>query len=379
MPEYRRFVAYFYEYINGKKQKNSGFAKVELRNGMWRILFRLTTDIQPEPPVQVFGFVREKGYLLGLPFGTMRPGREISEEWAYRSDHSFGSGKYRFGNLAGIWIQSGDGRSFITVWDDETADTERFVLELPQKDAEMSEKQMPVSADRKTDENMEKQRISEKVQQENAGKENTGQENTGEETTGNENTGQENIDLMQTDAETEETDTAYLKASEMQENPEVSDRQVAAASGNPEVTAQRQIITQPEKPETVVKETVKQQNKNKSGDCVEELLQKRQHFQPFEDQEIADCVQIMPCDILRLQQENWRVGRSSFLQHGYYQYRHLLMGRSSDGAYIIGVPGMRNQQEYYMAKMFGFDRFKMSRICDCGRAFGYWCRTLQRE
>ena len=44
MPEYRRFIAYFYEYIDGKKQKNAGFAKVELRNGMWRILFRLNTE-----------------------------------------------------------------------------------------------------------------------------------------------------------------------------------------------------------------------------------------------------------------------------------------------------------------------------------------------
>ena len=45
MPEYKRFIAYFYEYINGKKQKNAGFAKVELRSGMWRILFRLMTEM----------------------------------------------------------------------------------------------------------------------------------------------------------------------------------------------------------------------------------------------------------------------------------------------------------------------------------------------
>ena len=42
MPEYRRFISYFYEYIDGKKQRNTGFAKVELRNGVWRVLFRLT-------------------------------------------------------------------------------------------------------------------------------------------------------------------------------------------------------------------------------------------------------------------------------------------------------------------------------------------------
>ena len=64
MPEYRRFIAYFYEYIDGKKQKNAGFAKVELRNGMWRILFRLNTETEPLRPVQAYGFVREQGWQL---------------------------------------------------------------------------------------------------------------------------------------------------------------------------------------------------------------------------------------------------------------------------------------------------------------------------
>lgn len=116
-----------------------------------------------------------------------------------------------------------------------------------------------------------------------------------------------------------------------------------------------------------------------AGSICAELLQKRQPFHPFSDNEITDCVQIMPGDIVRLQQDNWQVGRSSFLQHGYYQYRHLLMGRMADGTYVLGVPGIRNQQENYMAQMFGFDHFKMSRICDCGRAFGYWWRPLARR
>ena len=140
MPEYRRFIAYFYEYINGRKQKSAGFAKVELRNGMWRILFRLTLTTFPEPPVQVYGFAREGKYLLGFPLGVMRPATEISEEWAYRADVPVGMDKYRFADLSGIWIQSGDGRCCITVWDDEGIDTGKFVLELPEISAGGSEK-----------------------------------------------------------------------------------------------------------------------------------------------------------------------------------------------------------------------------------------------
>ena len=101
MPEYRRFIAYFYEYIDGRKQKNAGFAKVELRNGMWRILFRLTTGVLPQPPVQVYGFVREQGYLLGFPMGTMPDGCEIAEEWAYRADSPIGLDRYRMEDLSG--------------------------------------------------------------------------------------------------------------------------------------------------------------------------------------------------------------------------------------------------------------------------------------
>lgn len=34
MADYHRFVAYIYEYVNGKKMQNTGFAKIELRNAL---------------------------------------------------------------------------------------------------------------------------------------------------------------------------------------------------------------------------------------------------------------------------------------------------------------------------------------------------------
>ncbi|MCC8066528.1 MAG: hypothetical protein LIO94_05430, partial [Clostridiales bacterium] len=111
--------------------------------------------------------------------------------------------------------------------------------------------------------------------------------------------------------------------------------------------------------------------------CAETLLRGRQPYQPFRDDEFTDCVQIKLCDVLPLQQEKWQVGRSNFLQHGYYLYRHLLFGRAKNGAYILGVPGVRSQQEEYMAHLFGYDQFKLSRISSCGRKFGYWYRLLK--
>lgn len=298
MPEYRRFIAYFYEYIDGKKEKNAGFAKVELRNGMWRILFRLMPEGTPEDPLQVCGFVREEGYLLGFPLGTLNAGREIGEEWAYQEEVYLGHERWRFADLSGILMKSRDDRIFLTVWDDEAADPAKFVLELPRKNAE---------------------------------------ENVASE---------EMIDIP--------------KEQQPEPAPDLEAAETEADKEEDTVCVQKEKNTEPES-------------------IPDYILQRRRGFQPFSDDEIRDCVQMMPCDIVRLQQDAWQVGRSSFLQHGFYQYRHLLLGRKQNGGYVIGVPGIQNQQEQYMAGLFGYDRFKTASSVGAGKAFGYWYRDLVKK
>jgi len=102
--EYKRFIAYFYEYIDGKRQKNAGFAKVELRNGMWRLLFRLNTGILLDQPIQVYGFVRVDKLLLGVPMGRIHPDRQNMEDWAYRANAPIGENGYGLEDLSGIHI-----------------------------------------------------------------------------------------------------------------------------------------------------------------------------------------------------------------------------------------------------------------------------------
>lgn len=335
MPEYRRFIAYFYEYINGKKQKNAGYAKVELRNGMWRILFRLTAGVLPQPPIQVYGFVREAGYLLGFPMGTMRPGREIVEEWAYRAESPIGREKYRLEDLTGIWIQSGDDRVFLTAWDDGAIEPDKFVLELP------------AETGRNVQEDIREDIVPQPPVDEQGGE-----------------------NQVQQEAPTQEEADQQTWEEETQVQEEEAPMQEEEVQAQEEVVIQQEEIQQEEIPSQGVSEA-------HTGNLMKELYGKRSHFQPFADQEITNCIMIMPCDIIRLQQEKWQVGRSSFLQHGFYQYRHLLIGMMQSGEYVLGVPGVKNPQEQYMAQMFGFDGFKASRTCEHGRVFGYWYRTLR--
>lgn len=353
MPEYRRFIAYFYEYIDGKKQKNAGFAKVELRNGMWRILFRVAADVIPDGPIQVYGFVRESGYLLGFSLGTLQTGREIAEEWAYRAEALIGHETYRFADLSGIWIQSGDDRHFITVWDDEALDPGKFVLELPEREAavEIDSETEPVSGTIEVPQDeIQMKVVTEEVL-----------------TFGVSEVVQEEIQA--------EIDSEAVQTSGVIEVPQ-EEKQMEAVSEAVPVSGNAKAA---ESPRPIHQANIEQECPRQSPQpLIEDIFRKRKGFTPFQDDEISGCVQLQPCDVARLQQASWKVGRSSFLQHGFYQYRHLLLGRMKDGTYVIGVPGIRNPQEKYMAELFGYDRFKTARLCECGKSFGYWYRTLSQ-
>ncbi len=72
-----------------------------------------------------------------------------------------------------------------------------------------------------------------------------------------------------------------------------------------------------------------------------------------------EMLQIRPADIRYLPRRLWYYGNNSFLLHGYYQYKHLMLGRMTeeDNCYLLGVPGRRDPRESYSAEMFGFHHF----------------------
>ena len=72
MAEYRRFVAYIYEYVNGIKGENAGFVKVESRNGVCRIQLHLQAVPAEETSLQVDGFVRTQNHVGVIPLGMCR-------------------------------------------------------------------------------------------------------------------------------------------------------------------------------------------------------------------------------------------------------------------------------------------------------------------
>lgn len=103
----------------------------------------------------------------------------------------------------------------------------------------------------------------------------------------------------------------------------------------------------------------------------------------FADSQFLECVKIVPQDIGKLAISNWRLGVNSFVSHGYYHYRYLMLGRvrfEQGECVVIGVPGVFTNKEKYLANMFGFDTFiPVKKTSVLTGNFGYWVSEVLRE
>ena len=96
----------------------------------------------------------------------------------------------------------------------------------------------------------------------------------------------------------------------------------------------------------------------------------------------CEVLTIKPQDIGLLPREEWVYGSNSFLLHGYYNYRYLILARLNNpggkARYLLGVPGHYLSNEKYMASMFGFSDFVLAKKQPPrdGR-FGYWYTDIK--
>ena len=114
----------------------------------------------------------------------------------------------------------------------------------------------------------------------------------------------------------------------------------------------------------------------------QQLRKEYPKVQPFDYEGDSEVLAIRPDDIGKLPRENWIYGNNSFLLHGYYNHRYLLLIRLSQEhgqiRYLLGVPGHYYSNEKYMANMFGFPNFVLSKKQppNDGR-FGYWYTDIK--
>lgn len=102
----------------------------------------------------------------------------------------------------------------------------------------------------------------------------------------------------------------------------------------------------------------------------------------FDYENGCEILSIKPQDIGLLPREVWVYGNNSFLLHGYYNYRHLILAKLNNPKgrprYLLGVPGHYFSNEKYMASMFGFPNFVLAkRQPEADGRYGYWYTDIR--
>lgn len=87
-------------------------------------------------------------------------------------------------------------------------------------------------------------------------------------------------------------------------------------------------------------------------------------------------------DLTLFQDPEQKLAQNSFLLHGYYNYKHLILGRQEkEGStlYYIGVPGIFHEREKAVAIMFGFEAFEGNREPIQKGDFGYYFKKVSLQ
>ncbi len=338
--EFKRFVSYVYGYRQNEKQENCGFVKVEVRQNMARFIVHIYLPGKRELEYKIYGFVRKEQRLEGIMLGVGKVKSGNLDVRIHRNAENLGTEevpeeeKITIEQLAGLLVIGADQSVYGTVWDDGTIDVSSFIK--PSQKARIEE-------------------VEEKVQE---------------------------VDLVETDS-VEERKEDVIEADSIQERKE-DVIETDSVDGSNEVLHMEEITTKEPCPNNRVD---KPDSNHRTSDN-REICHRKERMDwetlqnlcpwiyPFEVPRDGQYLRIQPKDMKHFSKELWHLGSNSFLLHGYYNYRYLIVGREPKGM-LLGIPGNYDPKEESIAAMFGFPAFLPAQRQNQGNTrFGYWCRWI---
>ncbi|MCM1258787.1 MAG: DUF6128 domain-containing protein [Roseburia sp.] len=352
MAGFQRFISYLYKYENDDRQENIGFAKVEIRGTSYRLEVHVRNLNMEKPDCTVYLFARKEEIMQGVTIGEMyirRGNGDMRYVFEEKDLQEFGMTMDR---IEGIFISVTEGLYIASQWKEGEIKEANL---LPLKKGEMQPREELGSS-------------APEVEQEN----DPGQTGT------EQAAGKEESELGQ-EEKNQEQESVEIRQNVQEQNP-------ARAESVPEENKKE---TQREKRESGEQE---QENLKATEIPMEKFLEdldlegafqklrlKLTVFFPFQGEEI-ECVKVDITDLQELPKKYWYLGKNSFLLHGFFNYRHLIMGeikQEDKSEYFIGVPGVFQNQERIMAAMFGFPEFRTAEQSEYKTGnFGYWYRIM---
>ncbi len=474
MAEYRRFVAYVYEYLKGKKGSNCGFIRVEAWGKVCRMEIHLRCPgLLAGTECSVYGFVRKKGLLDGSRIGNCRTEEGKMDCLLETETMAVGHGKIPLGEMNGMVLILESGGFFGTEWDDQPIRPEDFrvmpeVREEPKSDGESKRTGMEAGKTDRGGQEQETEDVKLMGDLQNKNVENAGEgeksvvngniaeQNAGEETMKSQDKSPQDMAASQP-----EIHTQSIEGQEIEEYPRRPPEPPRPPHG-PGPGGPNRPVPPPEPPygpgprgprrppepprpphgpgsggpnrPVPSPEPPRPPHSPGPGGPNRPPEPPRPPHQPgpgrppvppppmpgpghpvppppmpgpnrpvppppprpphmsgqartskpigtpcdaFNDGELTDCRKITPEELCFLGRRACMLRNNRFLQYGYYNFGHLLLCRNTCGQWILGVPGGYDQQERFMANMFGFSYFKESPNIRIPKGKGgYWYRLI---
>lgn len=377
MSNYRRLISYIYEYEGKTKGRNVGFAKLEARGGQCRINVNVK---------KIFTNGDAGIYLLSsggeIPLGKLfLRGGNGEFRTSVQVDNVEGSG-CEMDSCYGLAIHEpkDDWRTYRTIWEDEVTcaaeielskaapESEPAVMEEAEKAVVEIEKELAreegadgdVLGEKKTEET-ESRAILEPSEADQPQLDQPAHQPAAEQPESAQIGSQPVLEAVQAVSTKEGGWTGIGVSSEKSELPYIPQ------AGNPGELEELRLIEEPE------------ENAVQMWSRFEKMYPK---IQAFDSEHGCEILVIKPQDIGLLPRETWVYGNNSFLLHGYYNYRYLILARLENPRgkprHLLGVPGHYYSNEKYMANMFGFPHFVLSKKQPSGDGrFGYWYTDIR--
>ena len=401
MAEYRRFVAYVYEYLKGKKGSNCGFIRVEAWGKVCRMEIHLRCPgLLAGTECSVYGFVRKKGLLDGSRIGNCRTEEGKMDCLLETETMAVGHGKIPLGEMNGMVLILESGGFFGTEWDDQLIRPEDFrVMPEVREEAKIDgeSKRAGVEEGKSERGGLEEETEDAKLRGnprnnvENAGEGeksvvdgNIAEQGAGEEVMKSQDKSPQDMDTSQP-----EIHTQSIEGQEIEEYPRQPGPGRPPVPPPPMPGPGRPPVPPPPMPGSG--RPVPPPPMPGPGRPVPPPPPRPPHMSgqartskpigtpcdAFNDGELTDCRKITPEELCFLGRRACMLRNNRFLQYGYYNFGPLLLCRNTCGQWILGVPGGYDQQERFMANMFGFSYFKESPNIRIPKGKGgYWYRLI---
>lgn len=413
MAEYKRFISYIYAYDRGIKSKNVGFAKMEVRNGECRININIKGAFAASgKELEVYLFHREQENLLGTCMGSFSVKNGTGEFRSITSADNVGGSGLALDKMNGIVLRHADeeARIYASGWDDHAVIPGKFVV-FDRNKEEDSEKISAVLSELAFTEEKEELTAAEVVPVMEAVEEELARLSASIDAAQSELESKFSVPVMQPEPQVPAAEPVKtIPAVQPEIKPEIEpviqpqiqpEPQMPATETEPvrpeiQPVIQPMIQPQPAPPEIQPvpvtpqvqpeiraeahenddsRPKAKKEVHNSLWDRLENVFPK---VVAFEDEPEISCLKIDLKDLEYLPRENWGLANNSFLLHGYYNFRYLILARMGENQYMIGIPGMFHNNERFMAAMFGFDHFKpVKEYKPLTGHFGYWYQWIQ--